>query len=457
MGSRKLAGMLALLAILAASAPLAPAAGADSVKHFGALTEVHVNDAGGCQRTTFFVWSELPGADSYTVNIEDTLGFFGVMTFPPYSAESEGEFGGAPPVPKGQHRLALTYQGGGVGGCQANDLERFTVKRFTANFDDDESRIVGTVADAEGLPVNDAPVSISGPKGSTVRTKSNGAYGAKVKAGTYTVRGPKGSCVVGEGGCKDSQRVEVRKDKTESVHFKSSPPGTIAGTVRLGCGGDSCIDAVVPGAEVTASPAGGQRRPLRRASATAGADGTYELEVPRQGDYEVRARFAGTTVKPGRKIVRVGGADSRAKADFKVCGVTGGGGGDAGRRRAITRGTWDSGVGSRCTTDRYVLKWVPPPRSLLTLSWKTIEVCSGADGPYAKPPRYIHRNKAFGELPNARVEQQGPKLVFSTTLVDPQPENTFLNGHLTGEGGTISARLTTGGCVAGTRLALTKK
>ena len=233
--------MRASLAIVAVFAVLAPAAGGDTVKHSGALTQKDVADEGGCQRSTFFEWSELPGATSYTVKIDDTLGFFAApLTYPPYDAESEGEFGGVPPVAKGMHRQALTYQGGG-GGCEglANDLARFTVKSFTATFNDDESRIVGTVADAEGLPVAGAPVSISGPKGATVRTKSNGAYGAKVKAGTYMVRGPKGSCVVGEARCKDSTRVEVRKDKTESVHFKSSPPGTIAGTVRLGCRGDS--------------------------------------------------------------------------------------------------------------------------------------------------------------------------------------------------------------------------
>ena len=219
------------------------------------------------------------------------------------------------------------------------------------------------------------------------------------------------------------------------------------------------VDAVVPGAEVIASPAGGQRRALRKPSATVGADGTYELEVPTQGDYEVRARFAGTTVKPGRKTVRVGGEDSTAKADFKVCGLTGGGpaGGDALRRRAVTRGTWDT-IGSGCTTDLYQLKWIPPPRSLLKLTWKTIEVCGG-EGPHpvAKPPQFIFIDQTFAELPTPRVEQEGPKLVFSTTLTDPPSQNTFLNGHLTTNGGQVSARRTIGGCAAGTNLALTKK
>ena len=157
-------GGIAGLLVLGLLVALPGSAAADTVKHVGALTQKDVADAGGCQRSTFFEWSELPGAISYTVKIDDTGGFFQApLTFPPYHAESEGEFGGNPPVAKGRHRQALTYQGGpGDCGGAANDIARFTIKSFTATFDD-KSRIVGTVTDEDGLPIANVDISIKGP------------------------------------------------------------------------------------------------------------------------------------------------------------------------------------------------------------------------------------------------------------------------------------------------------
>ena len=74
MGFRRTVAVVSLISATAVPALAPSAAPAYSVKHFGALTQKDVADEGGCQRSTFFEWSELPGATSYTVKIDDTLG-----------------------------------------------------------------------------------------------------------------------------------------------------------------------------------------------------------------------------------------------------------------------------------------------------------------------------------------------------------------------------------------------
>jgi len=336
MASGKSVAVLSLLLATAVLAVVPSAATAYSVKHFGALTQKDVAEEGGCQRSTFFEWSELPGADSYTVTIEDTLGFFGTpMTYPPYDAESEGEFGGVPPVAKGMHRQALTYQGGpGDCGGAANDLARFTVKSFTANFceevpafrqeqpaDKCESQIVGTVTKLDATPVGSAAIRITGPKNVRAQTKSNGAFGAKVKPGRYQVEGPKNTCVVGRNGCKNSTSVDVKTGRTEVVNFVEQDLLSIEGTITDEFGrGVKGVRVGVTGPESKAE--------------TTGQDGRYDLNLEQPGTYELTARgsgrgpyeiyyakFADGSVSGGTAAdVTVGGPgqENSAKVDFEL-------------------------------------------------------------------------------------------------------------------------------------------
>ena len=334
MRGNRLSG-LAVLGALLALLLAAPPAGANTVKHVGSLADERVDDAGGCQRTLFFKWSELPGADSYTLELEDTLGFGGTFTYPPYHAESEGPFGGLPPVTKGQHRIALTYQGGGVGGCQANDIERFTVKRFTASYCMEESaprpkprtkpvrcetQIVGTTTKKDGTPIRGVLIELS--DAGSVRTNGNGAYRTKVGAGPRTISAPKGYCVKGGGKCKRSIRVNVRFGRTAAVHFvRSDELITLSGTVkRRVCTGDdpfNCTElelAPAP-AQVVAATGG-----ATSAETVTGTDGGFDLDVPPDGSYALGLpEVPVTEFAPSTRTVAA--SKDVGRLDFTICTV----------------------------------------------------------------------------------------------------------------------------------------
>lgn len=310
---------LALLAAIALPAVLPPAAGADTVKHVGALLQKDVADDDGCQRTTLFEWSELPGATSYTVLIDDTLGFYGVpLTYPPYDAESEGPFGGLEPVAKGQHRQALTYQAGPSCAGAANDLERFSIKSFTATFDD-KARIVGTVTEDDGTPVSGVKISIKGPSASSEKTNAGGAYGTTVKKGRYNVAVEKGYCLRGGGGkCERSKTVEVKG--TESVHFvRGDETVKLSGTLYtmrlddcLIVNQQLCFGSLQPKAGAVVEAVGqptASAGPVRY-EATANASGAWSMKV-KPGRYAISAGDAETPV-----VRNVNATGARRGLDF---------------------------------------------------------------------------------------------------------------------------------------------
>ena len=144
-----------LLAVFIASLWVAAVpASAQTVKHSGSVVETRADSAGGCEKVTYFTWSELPGAVSYHLVLDDTLGFDVDATVPPYD-DNNPAFDFVGPATGTQHRLALTYQGGGVGGCQANDVARYTIVSFTASFCGDErqaceTQVVGSVEEPDG-------------------------------------------------------------------------------------------------------------------------------------------------------------------------------------------------------------------------------------------------------------------------------------------------------------------
>ncbi len=304
---------LVLMVILTGQTALPPAvsAGSRTVDVSGTVTEARIDSEGGCEKWTLLLWTAVPGAASYTIDMHDSWGYSFVATFPPYSYDEA--FGGLPAVGAGQHRHALTYQGGGVNGCQGDDVARFTILSFVANFDNDDGRIVGTVTDRDGAGLGDVPISISGASGSTQRTNSAGAYGAIVTKGSYTVSAPAGYCVAGGTTCNRSKSLDVQG--ATSVNFvKSSGDGTISGLVtERTCTAESCTEAALPGVLVSAAgPAGGDQ--------VTGDDGRYSITVG-PGDYQVTPSLDAREFDPESLLVTVEAGDTRT-ADFATCADT---------------------------------------------------------------------------------------------------------------------------------------
>lgn len=300
-----------LVAAAVVALALAPAvAQADSVKHSGSVVEERIDSQGGCEKYTFFKWSALPGAVSYTLDMHDTLGYSFVATFPPY--EYDGALGEFPAVGKGQHRHALTYQGGGVGGCQANDVARYTVNSFVANFDD-KARIVGTVTGDDDVPVPKVKISISGASNASETTNAAGAYGTVVKKGRHRVRAPQGFCVRGGGSCKNSTSVDVRK--TEVVNFVRKGEVTLSGGVLKRV----CVDIECNTLEV--APAPNEQVVARDSSgndhlALTNDRGNYSIDVP-AGHYDVFLNGENRSPEPQSRSVDAN--DDVRHLDFKIC------------------------------------------------------------------------------------------------------------------------------------------
>ncbi len=304
--------LVALMLLAGQAISAAPVTAADGpVDVVGQVTEQRIDTEGGCEKWTLLLWADLPGAVSYTIDMHDTLGYSFVATFPPY--QYDAAFGGLPAVGAGQHRHALTYQGGGVGGCQADDVSRYTILSFVANYDNNDGRIVGAVTDSDGAAIAGVPVAISGASASTQTTNSAGAYGASVRKGNYTVSAPAGYCVRGGTTCSRSKSLNVQGPT--SVNFvKSSGKGTISGLVtERTCREDSCSEAALPGVLVSAAgPEGGEQ--------VTGADGRYSITVG-TGEYQVTPALDDREFDPPSSTVTVNDGDS-IQADFATCAVT---------------------------------------------------------------------------------------------------------------------------------------
>ena len=365
MSTRKLfAVTLMLLTLITGQAVVPPQSivAAEPVEIGGTVTEARNDTEGGCEKYTLLLWSAVQGAVSYTVDMHDTWGYSFVATFPPY--QYDAAFGWLPAVSSGQHRHALTYQGGGVGGCQANDVARYTIRSLVANYNDTDGRIVGTVRDEDGNGIESVAITIAGPSGSTQQTNAFGAYGTNaITKGNYTVTAPSGYCVRGGATCSRSKSVNVQGPT--SVNFvKASGDGTITGTVtERTCTEESCTEAGLPGVLVSADgPDGGEQ--------VTGDDGTYSITVG-TGTYEVTPVLDEREFDPPSKSVEVDAGDTET-ADFATCA-------EAPEAPEVAR-TTVNGETEPIGCEKLRISWTMPPH-IRTAGWNDSPIGSNYVNP----------------------------------------------------------------------------
>jgi hypothetical protein len=212
----------------------------------------------------------------------------------------------------------------------------------------------------------------------------------------------------------------------------------IDGRVSLVCAssGTSCRRLPVKGAEVTA--VGGA--PKRTFRGVTDERGRFELGVEK-GLYTVTADAGPLRIDERSKRVDVQKRRSGSAA-FEGCGI----GSSLAGAAAVGGGTWRGG--NRDCLNYVEVSWRPSSQAL-SISWKSIPVCSGAGGDWVGTAKVLLRSKALAPgQPGHNLVVKPAEVGFLYPIGSPTVGNN-VGGTLTAGGGKVNARYVEGLCTYG--------